>query len=584
MYLRKTSLLALSFLCFSLITIGMGQLPDLASRDYSKLDPTTKRVEYQRFDSKPLKFSARAQFVLVPVVVLDKNGKRVAGLKKEDFRVFESGKEQKISSVDEIRGDASPLGKSVQSGTEFSNETKGSSSEKKLTVIALDLINTPFLDQTRARQAIISYLADNIEEDTLYELIAMAPDGVRVLHEFTTDTKALINALKRAKGSFNVINGINQDALRQISSDRGSQNTPVGNPDGLRDIETERMAAFARGEALYASFERGLAVRGTLEAFQQVANRSAGIPGRKSVIWVTGSFPFIVDPESGAISEGTSFGAYQHTMQLLADANVAVYPIDARGLVGVGMPDASVHLTRKDLAESPEVLAGQSLAHQDTLETMRAIAEMTGGRAYFNTNDIAGAVRDASNDGAEYYMLSYPLDKSNIRPGWRKLKVRVGDGNLKVRARSGYFATQATIDATATAGVDINNALISPMNYTALPLHVKFDPPAMVGNKRKVNFALLLPANSATIDDSDANHFHVDIAYQVRNEQGKEMGHNGMSYNLKLDPLQVQQLKLNGIGYNNGVELLPGHYNFHFVVRDNISGKVGSVVAPIEVR
>jgi VWFA-related protein len=560
----------------------LGQAPTV---DFSRIEAASAHQRYAPMDEKPLKFTARAQYVLVPVVVLDRNGKPVASLKKEDFRIFESGKEQKISSVDEVESNAEPVKRVSHSPSQFTNQTEGSTSNKKLTIVAIDMINTPFLDQGRAREAIISFFADGVQPDTLYELISLEPNGVRVLHEFTTDTSVLITALKQTRGTFSANNGIDRQALNRVPSAGASSidSFPTKTPDGLPDVESSNMKQFVRNESTRNSFYQSLSQGDTFQNFQQIANRFAGISGRKSLIWVTGSFPFEIEQATGAVSEGLSNYSFQRAMQSLANANVAVYPVDARGLLSLNT-DATVHMSRSDINVVGSLDAGRGRDHQETLDTLRSVADMTGGRAYFNTNDIASAVRDASNEGAVYYMLSYPLDKGNTRAGWRKLKVTVADKDLRIRARSGYYATQATLDINATAGGDINTALNSPFESTGLPLQVSFDPVAGTGGKKNVHFALLLPPKSASIDESDGNHFNVEIAYQVRDEKGKDAGHNGQSYNLKLAPEQIAAVQNTGIGYDNALELAPGHYNFHFAVRDNISGKVGSLVAPIDVK
>src|SRR5436305_14823616 len=140
----------------------VGQNPKI---DFSRIEAAGSHQRYAPMEEKPLKFTARAQYVLVPVVVLDKSGKPISALKKEDFKIFENGKEQKISSLDEIKSNADPIKPASHSASEFTNQTEGSTSNKKLTIVAIDMINTPFLDQTRARQAIISFFAEGVQPD-----------------------------------------------------------------------------------------------------------------------------------------------------------------------------------------------------------------------------------------------------------------------------------------------------------------------------------------------------------------------------------------------------------------------------------
>src|SRR5207244_12705429 len=137
-------------------------------------------------------------------------------------------------------------------------------------------------------------------------------------------------------------------------------------------------------EPPYAELMQAAAASSTLLAFQQIAERVSGIPGRKSLIWITGGFPFSIDPGTAAVNQGLSFEAYQHVMQGLSNQMISVYPIDARGLLTLG-PDAGVQLTRKQNAQFNGVITDESNRQLDILETMRAFADMTGAHAYVNT-------------------------------------------------------------------------------------------------------------------------------------------------------------------------------------------------------
>ena len=96
------------------------------------------------------------------------------------------------------------------------------------------------------------------------------------------------------------------------------------------------------------------------------------------MFWITGSFPFDIDEASGSISVGTPLDAYQRTLQLLNDANVSLYPVDARGVVVVGQMDATMKVSREMSRGLPDYIAGESQGHQKTVDTMRIFADTTG--------------------------------------------------------------------------------------------------------------------------------------------------------------------------------------------------------------
>jgi len=560
----------------NLIPREMGDIPDVT-------------IQYQQFDKKPLKFSARAHYILVPVIVTEKDGKHVTGLTKDAFQIFENGKEQNIASVDETQTSAVPVQSVPASLNEFSNAITVEGGARRINVIALDLINTPFLDQVGARRAAIRYLANSINQDAIFELVSIDGNGMHVLHDFTSDTKVLVTALKKVASQLDAMTGTETNTIHQVTGGSGlEQKSGVfvsyqSRDQSLVDLDSTALEAFVKGAAPIADFAQVGAVGSTLGAFQQIAHQLSGIPGRKSLFWITGSFPFDIDETSGSISVGTPLDSYQRTMQLLNDANVSLYPVDARGVVVVGEMDATMKVSREMMHSIPQYMAGESRSHQKTVDTMRIFADTTGGKAYYNNNDLAGALSDASNDGSSYYILSYALDTKNNRPGWRKLKVKVKDHDYRIRSREGFFVTQTTMDPMNSEGMDIREALTSPLDYTGMPLSVKLEAPVASGAKKKVGFSLLVPANAATVDASDNDRLNLEIWYVVRNLKGEDVSHNSKLYNLNLNAAYVAQLQSSGIGYNDTLELPPGQYGLRVVVRDNITGRVGSVWAPLQV-
>lgn len=553
--------------------------------DFSRApDPSNQTgINFQVYDKKPLTFTSKTTYVLVPAVVTDKNGSPVSGLEMKDFVVLENGKPQKVASMEEIKTSTAPPSRPATPGNIVTNQASSDALPRRLVIIALDMVNTPFLDQTRARHSMIDYLSKNVESGSVYQLVVIENNGLRIVHDYSQDPAALIAALKTVESRFSTTNNVDTSGVLNVTTDRG----PTGVPaiPATIDTGTPEVSALTdfinATESAYAQRRSADAANSTLLAFQQIAQCASGIPGRKSLVWITASFPFSIDPASASVDSGVSFAAYQHTMNLLQNQLISVYPVDIRGLVTT-TPDASVHMTARQTALSASIISDQSNRLLDTMDTMRAFADMTGGHAYVNNNDTTGAVREAAKDGTSYYMLSYPVDKSDRRAGWRKITVKVAD--YHVRARSGYFLTETTLDPAISAGYDMDNALKSPFDYTGLPLRVVLKPPVAQGDKRKVTFAMTMPPKAASVDDSDSHHLHVDIAYAVWNATGQDAAHKGTSYNLKLNPTQLEAINTQGLGYGDTLELPPGSYRLRVVVRDNLTGQIGSVQAPLDLK
>jgi VWFA-related protein len=590
-------LVAMLFSASSVLAQKSSGVTNAPIPDFSRLpDPSLyTSVDFQRYDKQSLTFSATVRYVLVPVIVTDRNGKPVTGLKKEDFHLFENGKEHPIASVEEQRSTSQTIARAPAPENEFSNALAVSGeAPRRLVIIAFDIINTPLPDQPHARQQLIDYISKNLDPTAVYQLVSIEADGLHILHDYTSSTTELVESLNKVKLQLTSKDKTDVAALNMGRAGAATSYSPNGGAAVLtRPISTAAQAdvgpttaavmaspdemqllAFASLEVPYSQMVQAQNAAATLDAFQQIARRASGIPGRKSLVWITGGFPFSLDPSTGSISVGASFERYQHVMQILSDNLIAVYPVDAAGLLTL-QPDASMKLERSQLASMNALLTNMANHSRDIQETMRAFADMTGGRAYVNRNDIDGAVRDAATDGSQYYILSYPVDKDDKKPGWRKINVKVADYN--VRARRGYHLTQVTVDPVKSAKSDMDSALGSPFDYTGIPLRL------VLANKEKLGFTVLVPPNSSVIDPTD-NHLFLEIAYAITNAAGKDAGHKGTTYNLKLDQQQLAQLTTQGIGYGDTLSLSPGKYQLRVVVRDNLSGRVGSVAAPIEVK
>jgi len=555
-------------------------------------------IHYQEYDKGLLTFSTKAQYVLVPAVVTDKEGHPVSGLKKEDFRLQENGKDQGISSVDEIVPITAPLvAPPAQKTNEASNELAiENKAPRRLIIVAIDMVNTPFFDQVRSRQQVIEYLSKSLEPDSLYQIVAVENNGLRVLHDYTRSTGDLIATIATIRSRFAPMDRVDPSAMLDPSSKgmSGGNGVAIGTagatsvgPTGLQyrmdpqhdhDLTSWVEAVNAASEGQYAGYVAEAAADSTLTALHQIAERTSGVPGRKSLIWVTGGFPFSIDPATARVSNGTSFAVYQHVMQELTDEMIALYPVDARGLL-TSTVDATVHLTRAANAYPGYALADVSNRQRDILDTMRCFADMTGGRAYLNTNDTAGAVHAAALDGSHYYLLSYPVDKSNRHAGWRKISVKVG--NYNVRARTGYYLTQATVDPLASARFDIDAALRSPLDYTGIPLRVLVKPQTDTDGKKKQFFSTVIPSTGIRVDTADNNHVFIEVSYVVLTAEGNSTAKQDKTYNLNLNAEQMKQFTAMGLGFGDSVELAPGSRKLRVVVRDNLSGRVGSVLADL---
>lgn len=539
----------------------------------------------------PPTFVSRSELVQVPVVVTDGNG-HVKGLTKDDFVLQENGKDKPLATFEEVKATPGSVRRTQGTSGEYSNTYAGVTAPKSLTIFAVDLINTPFLDQAYARQQLIKFLANRLDVNEPTALVLIKSNGIKVLHDFTTDTSVLVAALKRISGEIPAIETANADETSEINGLEGFVNGVGVDP--------------------YVQLVQRTAIMVTLESFQHVAEAFAGVPGRKSLIWATAAFPFGLDPSSGVIllpqvvSQGTiqSTGSglqrgtgnlptlpdnsqirssedlrsleplYQRTIQMLSDSNISVYPVDARGLI-VYFPGADVSR-----------IAGWNEYKRALVEssrnTMEDFAYMTGGRAFYNRNDLTGAFAKAADDSTQYYLLGYYLDK-NPKPGWHKLHVKVKAKGANVQARNGFFVSPAARDK-ADRQMDLRMALASPLDYTAVPMTVLWNSkPEAAGAKKKVAYQIIIPPEADIVNDRDNNHISLEVLSVARTPTGADADQYGQHLETNIKAGDMDRIRKDGITFNNAVEVPPGEYTVRFIVRDNLTGRIGSVSAPLRV-
>ncbi len=159
---------------------------------------------YERRYEGAVKFTSRAELVRVPVVVKDKSGHFVSGLSVDDFTVTENGQPQKVSTFEEVKPSAKPVQRPTLAPGEYTNVVTDAGSPRRLTIVALDLVNTPFLDQARAREQLLKYLAEQVDANNLTALVTIHGKGITVIQDFTSDPRALVAGLRAVRGKLHL--------------------------------------------------------------------------------------------------------------------------------------------------------------------------------------------------------------------------------------------------------------------------------------------------------------------------------------------------------------------------------------------
>jgi VWFA-related protein len=523
-------------------------------------------------------FTASTELVLVPTVVDDKSGNHVSGLTKSDFTLKQDGKNVPVTVFEEVKTSSAPARRSEGAHGTFNN-FEPDNTYRRLSIIVLDFVNTPPEDQANARQGLLKFLLDVADSGEPMCLLALTRGGLVLLHDFTADPKILAEAVRKV--------ATNAPLLHRAVAD--TDHPPPS--DALAVLITKMIREQIKTEAQLSSLVSKDQALITVQALQQIAKAYRGFPGRKALIWTSSGFPFSLSSPASLLCEpacpehqrGEVQSAYDNLWRMMNDAQIAIYSVDLRA-TGSYVPTASESgFTRPSDIGDPQfdTAAESKWKTQDTTSTLQLFAQSTGGKAFLGGSNLAQSFRQAVQDDSSYYMLGYYVGTTSTKPGWHDVSVAVHSKGAHLRYRDGYFFSKDT--SATSARQDIQLALSSPLDFTGIAISVAWtgrEP----GNAAKTQFELVMPANFATVDESDQNHMVVDIAAVAKNSKGDAVANLSQRIDAHVKSAGLEQLQHNGLTFRNGLQLAPGEYTVRFVVRDALGNRMGSVAAPVTVQ
>ena len=536
---------------------------------------------------------AVTRLVVVDVVATDGKGDAVTDLKAEDFTVLEDGKPQRLSSFIFQHPPAAGTAAAKQPIQElppgvFSNIPRYSS-DTALNILLLDGLNTNLPNQAYVRDQMIKYLA-KIPEG-LPIAVYMLDRKLHLLQDFTSDPAVLKNVVKNLKGTISPlqdspIGGPDQELAPPGAFDSGM--IPAQMQQAMQEFENERVA-----------FQTDLRVQYTLDALNSLARALSGYAGRKNLIWISEAFPISIDPDltltTGSFNSMRNYGPQiAETAESLTDAQIAVYPLDARGLVNYSVFSAANSgndkfgrsLSRPGRMQ--QTISAESAALQSAHGAMQDLAERTGGKAFYNRNDLDVAIRKSVEDGSTYYTLAYYPDNKDWNGKFRKIHLKVDRQGIKLRHRLGYYA----LDPKLMADSDPKRQAIAfgrslsldfPIS-TGLRFHAGIvQPSEKTENKVLVNFGLDPHAVSFEKLDDGLQHAQVDCAVQAYTDKGKLLKTEATTLKLALLPETFIRVMNSIVPCQRNIDLPPGNYLLRLGVMDDRTSLIGTANARVTI-
>jgi VWFA-related protein len=476
--------------------------------------------------------SANTELVLVPVLVTDYTGKPVPGLHQSDFVLHSDGKAQPIKifedsgAAPEVRTSlARRVAPSTAASQEFSTVPEGGMPQHLL-IIPIDWINSPYVEQGWAQQELLKYFSKGTPEEP-FALVAITENGLVQIHSFSSDPKALLESIREQHA--------------KIGKAERKQKTAAE----LRTPETKLMAMAAA--AVQESVEMK-AVNATVLSFEQLERAYAGIPGRKSLIWLSDKMPDV--PAIAAI---------------LNRGNIALYPVNLRGV------PVDIHYLTESTAVAPPPPA---MPIEDN--GMRELASQTGGRyCYAMETCIGQAIEDSTN----YYLLGFYVAQQDRQPGWHKLSVQLTSNRGSVHARSGYYLEPRNAPGEGEMLSDLIAAANAQIAYTGVAFSVQRLTESIGLQASTVGFRIRVPATSVLLQSGQRN-LSYEIAMVSLSQKGEPTA-EAQTIRLDLNAERTERALTQGWRYDETLPRSGSVAAVKFIVRDNDTGNIGSVVVPL---
>ncbi|HXX99377.1 MAG TPA: VWA domain-containing protein [Candidatus Limnocylindrales bacterium] len=543
------------------------------------------------------------RLVQLNVVVLDNHGRPVSGLAQDDFDVFDNGHLQKLSHfavsaspTPGSRPEASPL--ILTNRPPHHDETSPG-----VTVILVDelLLQNIYASESAkasirsARLAVLSFLS-TLQPGEQVALYALRFEGIVVIHDLTDDSAALIAAAKTLgtglhKGAIPIGDTAQAAAFRSMRSwmESGSH---LSRRNEARDDLTRILAG---------------------DAFLAIAHHLRGTPARKNLVWISPNFPSLVyglDPGTMLNERDTilpnSWGPTQPVFanpegyfermrnfaRMLSNANVALYPMDAKGLPGggyggdqryspVSVPYADTQGAVPWLNTAPASVSpppGSVSGLFGERQAMELLASETGGRVFYDTNGLDSHIHEVVDDSRVAYLLGYYPGDAAWDSKYHHVEVKLKRPGLSAHCRKGYFAKDEPL--TPFQDAVLRDAAKSMLEWAAIgvTLNVPSNPLGWFDQ----DVVLKLDTENLHFENTEGRfRANLDVLFALLAKDGRVLDSIKDRLELALYPQTFSDASSRGWLYPKTLYVSPEAEKLRVVVRDLGNGAVGSVSIPV---
>lgn len=506
-------------------------------------------------------FKSTSNLVIVNVSVKDKSGKPITNLKKEDFALFEDDKPQSVSVFELQKLDAEVLPALAQGPRTFKERVERPKpaapapgpagtirfQDKRLIGMLFDFSSMAPAEQARAQEAAIKFLSTQMTAADLVSVMTFTSQ-FKVVEEFTADREALIETIK----------GFRLGESSELAVDG---NTPDPNDD------SDDGSLFVADETEFNIFNTDR----KLTALETAAKKLAMFPEKKALVYFS----------SGVSKTGVENQAQlRATINAAVRANVAFYPVDARGLVAMAPAgDASAASPRGSGVFSGRTQTSGRDKFHDQQETLYSLAADTGGKALLDSNDLSVGITQAQKDVDSYYILGYYSTNPAVDGRFRKIRIKLaGQLQAKLDYRAGYYAAKQWKNFNSSdkeRQLEEALQLGDPVNELALAVEIDYF--RLNKGSYFVPISAKIPGSAIGLAKKGSREtVNLDFIGQVRDDKGRLVSGVRDTITVKLTEPAAQQLGRRALQYDTGLTMAPGTYDLKFLAREQLSGKMGT--------
>lgn len=529
----------------------------------------------------------RSTFVQVPVVVRDKQGKAVGGLKKSDFELFDNGRPVEISSFSVENTAAMPLQYSATPQTltgpqPSTTPTLAPSPTPRYIALLFDDASMRTLDAGTSRNAAESFVRASLKPG---DKIGIFTTSTTVSLSFTDNVPKILETLAQLRAH-----------IRR--AENGTVDCSAMTPHQAHLIlETigEQTDALALGNTLCGKADPIAAARQVVQIAEQASEDSLG--AITDVIHYLGGMPgrrILLLASSGFLTE--TLQSLQAKQDKVIDeavkANVIINSLDAKGLVAA-VPGADDDGHPLDLFSRGDLIGRilmlfinyQDLNRQAKDDPLAMLAEGTGGRFFHNRNDLDVGLRDMLTVPDVSYVLTFsPGDLKTIGET-HSLKVKlVSSSGLNIQARRGYLVPDTSPTDAEKKQRKLDNAVLATDNSESIPMQLTADSGTLDTGGQVLTVSVHFDANKLAFQSQgDRKVDRLIFVTALFDTQNHYLSGVQGVMDLRLKKETMDAISSQGLDASLTLEVAPGTYRLREVLEDIEGGQISAISRPVEI-